>query len=221
MSNRLGEHYNRYSEKNFLQSNYNQYNQQDYNKVYTNESNTQYSLSQEPDIEYEEKVHYLSISSKDRDLTAYPDVNHYSIQFPNEFRNIYSIELIQGIIPDKNNVQDEPYLLLKIDEIQDTMVSNDKNIADSFAILQLAPPTKANTFIQIDRRIHEYTIKYYQTPKAYLSKMTITILGSDGIPFDFGTDTPSPPNKQHQNTFIFKIVTLEKKRKVLNHRNVY
>lgn len=221
MSNRLGEHYNRYSQQNYQESNYNQFNQQNYNQVYTNESNTQYSITNEPDIDYEQKVHYLSISSKDRDVDAYPNVNHYAIKFPNEFKNIYSIELIQGIIPDQNNVQNEPYLLLKIDEIQDTMVSNDKHIANSFAILQLAPPTKANTFIQIDRRIHEYTIKYYDTPKAYLSRMTVTILSSDGIPFNFGTDTPSPPNKTYQNTFIFKIVTLEKKRHVLNHRNVY
>jgi hypothetical protein len=221
MSDRLGEHYNRYSKPTFSEYNNNQYNQQNYNQVYSNESNAQYSISQEPDIEYEEHVHYVSISSKDRDIVAYPNVNHYAVQFPNEFKNIHSIELIQGIIPDQNNVQNEPYLLLKIDEIQDVMVSNDKDIANSFAILQLATPTKANTFIQIDRRIHEYTVKYYQTPKAYLSKMTVTILGSDGIPFDFGTDTPSPPNKMYQNTFIFKIVTLEKKRRQLNHRNVY
>lgn len=221
MSNRLGEHYNRYSQQNFVESNYNQYSQQNYNNVYDKNVNQQYSITQEPDIEYEENVHYLTISSKDRDVIAYPNVNHYAIKFPNEFKNIYSIELIQAIIPDQNNVQNEPYLLLQIDEIQDTMVSNDKNIAESFAILQLASPPKANTFIQIDRRIHENTIKYYNTPKAYLSKMTVTILSSDGTPFNFGTDTPSPPNKSYQNTFIFKIVTLEKRRNVLKHRNVY
>jgi len=221
MSNRLGEHYNRYSENVFSESNQNQFNSQNYDLVYKNESNTQYSVSQEPDLQYEKKVHYLTISSKDRNITAYPNVNQYSIKFPNEFKNIHSIELIQAIIPDQNNVQDEPYLLLQIDEIQDVMVSNDKNISNSFAILQLAPPTRSGTFIQIDRRIHEYTVKYYDTPKAYLSKMTITILDSEGNPFDFGTDTPSPPNKTFQNTFIFKIVTLEKQRRVLNHRNVY
>lgn len=220
-SNRLGEHYNRYSENIFLESNRNQFSNQNYDLVYTKDSNSQYSVSQEPDLQYEKKVHYLSISSKDRDVVAYPNVNHYSVKFPNEFKNIHSIELVQAIIPDQNDVQDEPYLLLKIDEIQDVMVSNDKNISNSFAILQLAAPPKANTFIQIDRRIHEYTVKCYDTPKAYLSKMTITILNSSGIPFDFGTDTPSPPNKTYQNTFIFKIVTLEKRRNVLNHRNVY
>jgi len=221
MSKRLGEHYNRYSESSFIESNQNQYNNQNYDVVYTNDSNAQYSISQEPDLQYEEKIHYLSISSKDRDVTAYPNVNHYSVKFPNEFKNIHSIELIQGIIPDQNDVQNEPYLLLQVDEIQDVMVSNDKNISNSFAILQLASPTRSGTFIQIDRRIHEYTVKCYDTPKAYLSKMTITILDSSGVPFNFGTDTPSPPNKAFQNTFIFKIVTLEKKRNALNHRNVY
>jgi hypothetical protein len=221
MSNRLGEHYNRYSENVFSESNQNQFNSQNYDLVYKNESNTQYSISQEPDLQYEKKVHYLTISSKDRNITAYPNVNQYSIKFPNEFKNIHSIELIQAIIPDQNDVQDEPYLLLQIDEIQDVMVSNDKNISNSFAILQLAAPTRSGTFIQIDRRIHEYTVKYYDTPKAYLSKMSITILDSEGNPFNFGTDTPSPPNKIFQNTFIFKIVTLEKQRRVLNHRNVY
>lgn len=220
MSKRLGEHYNRYSDNVFLESNKNQFDNQNYDLVYTNNSNAQYSVSQEPDMQYQEKVHYLTISSKDRDVTAYPNVNHYSLKFPNEFKNIHSIELIQAIIPDQNDVQNEPYLLLQVDEIQDVMVSNDKNISNAFAILQLATPTKAGTFIQIDRRIHEYTVKYYDTPKAYLSKMTITILDSNGFPFNFGTDTP-PPNKAFQNTFIFKIVTLEKQRRVLNHRNVY
>lgn len=221
MSDRLGEHYNRYSEKNFFESNRNQYSNQNYDVVYTNDSNSQYSVSQEPNLQYQQKIHYLTISSKDRDVTVYPNVNHYSLKFPNEFKNIHSIELIQAIIPDQNNVQNEPYLLLQVDEIQDVMVSNDKNISNSFAILQLASPTKAGTFIQIDRRIHEYTVKCYDTPKAYLSRMTVNIVDSDGVPFNFGTDTPSPPNKTYQNTFIFKIVTLEKQRSVLNHRNVY
>ena len=77
--------------------------------------------------------------------------------------------------------------------------------------------------MQIDKRIHENTVKYYKTPKANLSRMTIKILDSLGDVFDFGTDT-IPPNaidKTLQNTFIFKIVTLEKRRKELNHRNVF
>jgi hypothetical protein len=220
MSNRLGEHYNRYSQNGITEYNDRQYSQNDYNKVYDKNFNQQLSITAEPDIQYERNIHYLTISSRDRDQTMYPDVNKYAIQFPNELKNVESIELIQGIIPDTGNVQNEPYLLLKIDEVQDVMISNDKSISNSFAMLQLAPPTKANTFIQLDRRIHEYTVKYYQTPKAYLSKMSITITDANGTPFNFGTDTV-PFNKALQNTFVFKITTLEKKRAVLNTRGIY
>ena len=152
-----------------------------------------------------------------------PNVNNYIIELPNEFKNIYSVELIQAIIPAKNNADEEPYLLLNIGEISDVVLSNDKNISDSFAILQPNTPIKPAGFMQIDKRIHENTVKYYKTPKANLSRMTIKILDSLGDVFNFGTDT-IPPNaidKTLQNTFIFKIVTLEKRRKELNHRNVF
>jgi len=218
--NRLGEHYNRYSHQNISEYNDRQFRQNDYNKVYDQNFNQQYSVMQEPDIQYEKNIHYLTISSRDRDQIMYPNVNSYTIHFPNELKNVEMVELIQGIIPDVANVQNEPYLLLKIDEIQDTMISNDKSISNAFAMLQLAPPTKANTFIQLDRRIHEYTVKYYQTPKAYLSKMSITITDANGVPFNFGSD-PVPFNKALQNTFVFKITTLEKKRTTLNTRGVY
>jgi hypothetical protein len=136
-------------------------------------------------------------------------------------KNITSIELIQSIIPDKNNVTDEPYLLLKLDEVKDVMVSNNQHVSDAFAMLLLCSPSKAGAFIQIDQRVHEHTVKYFRQPKANLSKLTVTITDSYGNPFDFGNDAPSPPNKSYQNTFVFKIVCLEKTRSSLNYRNVY
>lgn len=223
MSNRLGEHYNRYSQSAYSEHNTRQYNENDFNNVYNSVSNTQYSLNQEPSIEYEKYTHYLSISSRDRDRSVYSDVNSYSIVFPTEFRNISSVELIQAIIPAKNNAEEEPYLLLQIDEIPDLMVSNDKHISNCFAMLQLAPPISANGFIQIDKRIHENTIKIFKTPKANLSRFTISIKDCNGNLFNFGSDTTLPDNldKSVQNTFIFKIVTLEKKRSELNNRSVF
>ena len=73
----------------------------------------------------------------------------------------------------------------------------------------------------MDHRVHEHTVKYYRQPKASLSRMTVTLTDTDGVPFNFGNDTPNPPNKGFQNTFVFKIVCLEKKRTSLNFRNVY
>ena len=220
MQDRIGEHYNRYTKTNFAEYNGQQFAQNDVNNVYDKTYNTKYSVSQEPEIEYEETIQYLSISSRDRDFIKYPNVNSYVVEFITEFRNISTIELVQAIIPARNNVEQEPYLLLDIDEIGNVMFSKDRYITDSFAMLQLATPTTTNGFIQIDKRIHENTVKYFKIPKASLSKMTITLRDCIGNIFDFGTDS-NPPQKALQNTFIFKITTLEKKRNQMDHRNVF
>ena len=218
---RLGEHYNRYSRPNYLESNIRNYESNSYSNAYNPTFNQQLSVQQESKVEYEEVVKYITISSKDRDVDIYPSVSRYSVAFNTELKNIISIELVQAMIPDKNDVLEEPYLLLKIEELEDVMISNDRNISDSFAILQLAPPTTTGGFIMIDKRIHENTVKYFRIPKASLNKMTVTISDAYGTPFDFGSDSPSPPIKALQNTFVFRVVILEKKRNVLEHRNVF
>lgn len=196
------------------------YERNDFEKVYSPNFNQKYSISVEPTIEYEEKVYYLTVSSKDRNISFDPLVNNYIVHFPNEFKNIYSIELIQAIIPAKNNVESEPYLLLQIEEIKDVMISSDSNISNSFAMLLLAPPTTPGGFIQIDNRIHENTVFNFTTPKASLSKMSISIKDSNGNLFDFGVNS-NTFNKNMQNTFIFKIIIGQKKRAQLDQRNVY
>jgi hypothetical protein len=223
MSDRIGENYNRYVKTNYSEYNSKQFDQNNFKNAYDENYNKSYSISQEPDIVYDQIEHYLSISSRDRNRTTYPNVNNYIINFPLEFRNIASIELVQAIIPAQNNVDQEPYLLLTIDELPDVMISNDKNIANSFAILQLSSPVTAGGFIQIDKRIHENTVLTFKTPKANLAKMTVSIRDCLGELFDFGNDAslPNAPTKSLQNTFIFKITTLEKRRAQLSHRNVY
>lgn len=215
-----GEKYQRYSQPSFTESNSNQFQQNTYDSVYTKNSNEQLSTQVEPNVEYETTEFYLTLSSRDRDTTLYPNVNSYAIAFPNEFRNISSIELVQAIIPDQNSASSEPYLLLKIAEIEDVMISNDRNISDAFAILQPSSPTTTGGFMQLDKRIHENTVKHFKVPKASLAKITLTITDINGALFNFGTDT-NPPQKALQNTFVFKIICMEKKRNQLNHRNVY
>lgn len=214
----MDEHYNRYTYPKYSESNSTAFSQNNYNNVY---KSSQLSVDQEPDIEYQQLTEYITISSRDRDIEQYPTVSRYTIPLPKEFKNIISLELIQAIVPDKNNVLEEPYLVLQIDELDDVMVSNDRNISDGFALLQLATPNTSGGFIMCDKRIHENTTKYFRTPKASLAKMTVTVNDCDGTPFDFGNDSPNPPNKAFQNTFVFKIISLEKKRNTLKQRNLY
>ena len=218
---RLGAHYNRYDSPSFVPASLRKFNPNDYTTAFSNDpNNIGLSVSQEPNIEYDTITHYLVVSSRDRDTTVYPSPSQYTIHLQDEFKNVTSMELIQAIIPDKNSVTAEPYLLLKIDEIEEVMHSNDRNISDAFAILQMADPVTTGGFIQIDKRIHENVIAYFTTPKSALSKLSINITDLSGTHFNFGSDSPAPL-KALQNTFVFKIETREKKRSVLNHRNVF
>jgi hypothetical protein len=217
----MGDQSNRYTRQNVFEYNTSQYDANNFQNAYSSKFNEQLSIAKEPTVVYEKVSNYLTISSKQRDIDSYPNPNHYAIPLNENFRNIHSIELLQAIIPAKNSVDAEPYLLLKIEELEDVMFSNDRNVSDAFAILQMAPPTTSGGFIQIDKRIHENTIKYFRSPKASLSKLTVTITDSDGAPFDFGDDDINPPAKGLQNTFVFRIVTMEKTRETLNQRNLY
>jgi hypothetical protein len=214
--NRLGEHYNRYHNQQLSESNNLQYQNNDIARVYKSES---FSVNQEPDIEYEEVKNYLVITSKTRDLNTYPKANYYAIDLMKEYKNVSSIELIQAILPDKNNITSEPYILLNIEELDKVMECTERNIEGSFAILQLNIPVTTGGFIEIRQKIHEQVVLKFLTPKARLSKMTVSLTDADGVPFDFGGDGTN--TKAYQNTFVFRVITLEKKRRTLNVRNVY
>jgi hypothetical protein len=215
--NSMGEHYERYGKPNYAGYNNQQYGDNKYDEAYNEKFNQALSLQREPTITYTPTNYYISFSSKDRDITAYPNPNHYVTHLPQELRNIVSIELIQAIIPNASNINKEPYLLLKIDELEDTMMSNDRHMSDAFAMLQIADPV--GDFIQIDKRIHENTVKEFRTPKANLSRLTVTITDHSGTPYDFGGSGST--DKEFQNTFVFKVVCLEKGRDALQNRSVF
>lgn len=179
------------------------------------------SISQEPNMEYENTVHYVAIESKSRDLSAYPQPGEYRIVFGDSYRNVKSVELIAATIPDKNSVSAEPYLVLKIDEF-DNLESSDTNTDNAFTLLQLNAPNTSGNFIDLDMYICSGTIKIFKTPLARLDRLTISLRDYDNNIFDFGDDTAgSPPNKSLQNMLLFKIITQERKRNVLGHRNVF
>lgn len=175
----------------------------DYNKVFSSKIHNE-------ELSHQEKVYYITISSNSRDTVAYPSVSSYSTKLNQPLKNVKSIELIKCILPDKNQVTRQPFLVLSIDEIQDVSVSNDKLYQDSLHIISLSQPTLDNYFINIntaDNRI----VKTYQTPLSYLSKLTINILTHDNVLFDFGGTS-----NDYQNLFVFKVVCIEKDFNKLN-----
>jgi len=216
---RKGEFYNKNTRINTEEENKRRYDQNNYVNNFSQDFNKQLSLTQEPDIQYQKRNNYLTINSKDRDITTYSSSSKFVINLDSEYKNITSIELITAIIPDKNNVINEPYLLLNIKELDTLMDSPGKELSESFAMLQLAPPTSPGTFIQIDKRTFENTVLNFHTPKSSLSKLTISITDSEGVLFSFGGNGTS--TKAYQTIFTFKITTLDTDRSTLNQRNVY
>ncbi len=216
MSNRLGQHYNRYEKHS-----YSEYNKHAFDNLkISSGDDIQLSLLHENDISYMERTDYIVVSSKDRDINNYPSPSHYVVKLPSDFKNVHRIEVVNGVFPDKNNVTREPYLLLKIDELENVMVSNNPQIANSFALLHMAAPIAPGYFINVDKKTFEHVVLNFKTPKASLSKLTLSITDCNGDLFNFGDDSGGPL-KELQNMFVLKIVTLEKSRDSLNMRNVF
>lgn len=158
------------------------------------------------------EVKFVSVSSRDRNVDNYPNPNRYTVGF-DEIKNIHSIELINSVVPNLNNILNEPYILLKIDQITDTFISNDTAISNSFAIMNytLNNTTAFASLKKCSRDVSFETV-YYGAPKKSLDKMSISLLKSTGELFDFGISDTNPPTEGYQNLFVFKITTLTPKR---------
>lgn len=183
----------------------------DFTKAFSKDSNTPFSTITEPEIEYEELHHYLVVTSKSRNSTVYPSTSNFQVTLDKEYKNIKSIELVQAIFPDKSSVTQQPYLLLQIDEIDDVMDSPDNTIRNSFAFLCTNTANEPGFFITVDRSVHENTPKVYKDLRSSLNRMTLRLVDPDGNPFSFGSPV-DPFDKLYQTTFVFKVVTVEKRR---------
>jgi len=199
------------------------YNYEAYNKTAYELNDIQKEDSKiiplEQNINYTKRIDYIEFSSKERDIVNYPSPSQYVVNLPREFKNITTVEIVAAVIPDQNNVLQEPYLLLQINELTDIISSNDSAMSNSFAILHMSRPTIPGYFIQVDKKTFEHVILRYHTPKASLSKLTVSITDLYGNPFNFGSDSPAPL-KALQNMFVLRITTLEKNRDSLARRNV-
>ncbi len=159
-------------------------------------------------MSFTEREHILVVESVNRVLSDYPNPQDYRIQLADSFRNVSKIELIGATIPDKNNVLQEPYLILDIENV-DNIKSNSSTSDSAFSILQLNSPVSSGNFINIENRCVHKMKKSFNPPLAKLERVGIKIKDLNGNLFNFGDDTiGSPPNKNLQNVFIFRITTV-------------
>lgn len=174
-----------------------------------------------PEEKYEYREHYLMIDSRDRDRNIYPNPNNYTIQFDNgidgniqeKFRNIVSIQLVDGHVPDAVTAS-QPYITLDIPELHSTYAGTNNHLSNTFAVL--IPETKGTAFARF--KLVSPAINKFRTPIASLNKLTFQFKNYDGAFYDFGTDT-TPPTALTigiQNSLLLKIVTRERDFKLLD-----
>ena len=150
----------------------------------------------------------LQITSKDRNFTSFPTTSNFRICFE-KIRNVVEIELVSAILPNQNDILDEPYLIIEIDELPSNIEFSCRDINKAFAMLPLKKPNKdTGGFIVPELGQNYKTTMKFKTPLASIDQFTISIKDMDGALFDFGTDT-APGTKSLQTTFMFKITTLE------------
>lgn len=176
-----------------------------------------FSTTVESGTTYQEFIHYVCINSSDRDTTAYPKVNNYRINFEDTFKNVSSIEIVNGTVANQATVQANPYLVVRVDGLNHLNFSN-KNINKGFALFYLKPTTGAH--VQPELGVLQRNIRTFRTPLASLNSLSISLTSPDGELFEFG-EGAGDVTVPYQNSFVFKIVCKEIDRSTMDHRNLF
>lgn len=177
---------------------------------------------------------YITLNSEDRNRLKWPKTSEFQIKFvesdpgqPNGaagvvYKNVYSIKLLSCVVPNRNNVLDEAYLLLEIPELEGMYDAASLPSQKAFCKLYFQRAPGPSTFLRLDRGIGDpLTLVYWPTPKAKIDKLTVIFRRYDGTVFDFGSDTGPNPNPNFQTTVTFEIRNyVTDVKKAIGSRNV-
>lgn len=190
-----------------------------YDSVSRRADNTQHSLIQEPEGNYQEQVDYLFISSEMRSSNE----THYDyiVKLKESFKNVKSVELVSAVIPNKHStdILNEGVLLLDVEELNfiKTPLNKDLKIFNSLVIK--SPTKEVGGFVVCELGTLLNVKKCFTSP-TFLNRLSIKIRKSTGELFDFGSSS-SNNDKDYQNYFVFKIITEVKDISPIQYRNVY
>jgi hypothetical protein len=166
--------------------------------------------------------HMIIMDSGDRNRLLYPNPSSYVVYLSSApgtpqphlsrgYKNILSIEVLEMTLPviDADDpFNGEPYLLLQIDELDNTIDGTNVNIQKSIAKIY-PKDQRGSIWVHVPlnyRRIY----KHHQLGN--LTRLTIRITDKNGNLINFGNeqlDTDLPANKYIQNTISMRITTVE------------
>lgn len=162
--------------------------------------------------------YFVSIDSRDRDRELWPSSSAFEVRFEphhtfqgatvhRAFKNVVSVEVMEVIFPNKNNVLDEMYLLMSIPELDGNIeCSNGSTIRP---IAKLVPTSASGNYVVCAFNDSQTRPKKaFQQPGGRIDKLTFELRNYHNDVFSFGTDTtpPDAPNPLLQVSVTLKVI---------------
>lgn len=195
------------------------------NPLPLNDSDTQDAGIQLKNVPTMMKKHIVVIDSRDRNTTLWPTSSKFQVltstnqqdadvanaALENNIRNVKQIELNECILP--NFLDDFPYLLLKIPEIQECIYGTNNSIRTAFAVL--VPERIHGDYITCKTLINgEYSFcKQFDPPLVQLPTMTIEVHAPEP---DVSGDTLYPLSEDIM--IILNVCTEEPNKSLINYK---
>ena len=167
------------------------------------------------------KRNIVIIDSRDRDTNLYPNPNKYVVHFNgagsgasilNNYKNIVEAHVMECILP-KSILDNVPYLILKIPELQNTLSGTNDTLNKASTIL--VPDKIAGSYCHIRPDINHMLKRVMKPPMNTLHKITLEFLKPNGESYDFlGQANVNDESIQH--TLLLEITTLTPSHKQFN-----
>ena len=154
--------------------------------------------------EYQIHRHFVFVSSSLRDRDKYPMTTDFKIDLPKEYRDVISVELTAGNLPNLDSISDDAFLFLDVKDLNhiDTCENT-----DYFGILTLHK-ANSNNFFTLDKSSTNAMPITFRPPKQKLSNVYIKLFHPDKTPVDFGSEASNVSiNQLIQTSFVFEIKT--------------
>ena len=157
--------------------------------TYRNQITDPVPASDPPDLLYEYERHFLLITSAMRDRTKYTDPACFDIELAEPLRDVVTIELCGGTIPNAGNISGDGYLLLDITDLNHIQCGDGNKY---FGILGLQYHPNRD-FYNLDKSNTNDMPMVFKPVKSKLSKLSIRIRHPDGSLVTFGDEDPNQP----------------------------
>lgn len=163
----------------------------------------------EPESVFELERHFVHVTSADRDRSRFPDAGSFRVTFPEPYRDVLSVALLKGVVPNAA-IQNDPYVLLDVPEFNHISSTGGGKY---FAVLGFLHHIVGTTYYNVDVSSTNMTPLTFKPPRSRLDGFTLTLRHPDRTQVTFGDEDPlAPIDFSQQVQFTFEIRTKVRKR---------